>query len=770
MQDLMTERMRAGDTEQEQETSSIGLKGMIGAALMATKAHKVAAPMASYLIRNGSRFHFSHDFAYVNIDSFFKEVHEDFDISADENGSVFFKSSVANYLYHPIELEHVCLYDFLAKYSACKPVKKSLDWARSHPSKNHLKIRPLKEERVPVINYLDFLDTKRFEGNNLFTCDIETIPPETRSIMEEHARRCCALFVPFRNVNTDLKSNGCYLERWRKEKQNGKLSAHHEQLLMNVQNCRNSMNGGRPLDMIERLTMKPSKMLHREEIDVEEEEEDDLINEAMDHFLVTGSLEGGYDNDFRDGRGRFQFQSILTRCYGSHKCGTNLVICPNVGPGDRILVTEANETMITEQHEITSIRNERDDRLNVRALNELAIKCVRRIFDKKGHIVDIEVNGTLKNVCDFADIYFCKDVDQKTSFQIIICAFIDQLYKEAEKNTKESVEDEWVNDHPCKSTKRRRCDTLRHQIGKVVNNKQLIGFLSGAGGTGKSHVIKAVCRYAQKLCEELRVKFNKRSIVVTALTGAAAVSINGETTAKAFAFKREVRNELEEFKNAYLVIVDEVSFASVADLQLLDEKMKEILDRPVEPFGGVPIVFSGDFTQLSPVGGVPLYKCDDWVTCKQLINVFMELKVNHRFEKDPGWGKLLERFRDKGPTTDEVAVISSRVVGSHKGPLEKNIPPDAVYATKTNVDRMAINDAIFVKHLEKTHSTDANVQPLVHTLCMKAGNLRFHVRGTRKEYHAMEKKAQDIIYASVGEAHVQDKTKKYHDPLLKLYH
>ncbi|KAG7352450.1 AAA domain containing protein [Nitzschia inconspicua] len=485
--------------------------------------------------------------------------------------------------------------------------------------------------------------------------------------MEEQARRCCVLFVPFRNANTDLKSNGCYLERWRKEKQNGKLSAHHEQLLMNVQNCRNSMNGGRPLDMIERLTMKPSKMLHREKIDVEEEEEDDLINEAMDHFLVTGSLEGGYDNDFRDGRGRFQFQSILTRCYKSHKCGTNLVICPNVGPGDRILVIEANETMITEQHEITSIRNERDDRLNVRALNELAIKCVRRIFDKKGHIVDIEVNGTLKNVCDFADINFCKDVDQKTSFQIIICAFIDQLYKEAEKNTKESVEDEWVNDHPRKSTKRRRCDTLRHQIGKVVNNKQLIGFLSGAGGTGKSHVIKTVCRYAQKLCEELRVKFNKRSIVVTALTGAAAVSINGKTTAKAFAFKREVRNELKEFKNAYLVIVDEVSFA-------------------------------------------------------------------------------------------------------HKGPLEKNIPPDAVYATKTNVDRMAINDAIFVKHLEKTHSTDANVQPLMHTLCIKAGTLRFHVRGTRKEYHAMEKKAQDIIYASVGEAHVQDKTKKYHDPLLKLYH
>ncbi|KAG7372125.1 hypothetical protein IV203_018268 [Nitzschia inconspicua] len=33
----------------------------------------------------------------------------------------------------------------------------------------------------------------------------------------------------------------------------------------------------------------------------------------------------------------------------------------------------------------------------------------------------------------------------------------------------------------------------------------------------------------------------------------------------------------------------------------------------------------------------------------------------------------------------------------------------------------------------------------------------------------MENKAQDVMYAAVGEAHVSDKCKKYHDPLLKLY-
>ncbi|KAG7339314.1 hypothetical protein IV203_023960 [Nitzschia inconspicua] len=112
MQQQMAERKELLDLELEEEASSVGLKGMIGAALMATKVHKVAAPMASYLIRNGSRFHFSHNFSYVDIGSFFKAIQEDLNISADEDGSVFLKSSVSNYLCRPKELEEVCVYDF----------------------------------------------------------------------------------------------------------------------------------------------------------------------------------------------------------------------------------------------------------------------------------------------------------------------------------------------------------------------------------------------------------------------------------------------------------------------------------------------------------------------------------------------------------------------------------------------------------------------------------------------------------------------------------
>ncbi|KAG7357975.1 AAA domain containing protein [Nitzschia inconspicua] len=486
-------------------------------------------------------------------------MHEDLEISADEEGCMFYNSSVANYLCSPKESEDVCLYDLLAKYSACRPGTNSLNWGRPHPNKDHLKIKALNDECLPVINHLDCLDTKQFEEHDIFTCNIKTIPPEIHLVMEEHAKRCCVVFA-----NTDLQLHGSFLKRWRKEKEDGKLGRRHIQFLVNVQNCRNSTNGGKSLDMVERLTSKPAKHGCLGEINFEEEEVEDDINEAFDQFLLEGSLEGGFDNEFRNSRGQFNChsQSILTRCHGSHQCGSNLVICPNVGHGDCLLVVEARERMVSEGNETTVLRPNQDNYLNCQALNELAIKVVRRIVDKNGRVVDIGVNGTLENVRDFADIFFCDDGDQWRSFQIITCAFIDQLYKEAERTEKESSQPQYMDGHHLSPAKRRRFDDIRGKIGKVIDNKQLIGFLCGAGGTGKSHVIKTVCRHAQKLCEELHVKFDKRSIVLMALTGAAPVSINGETTAKAFAFKREVRNELEEFKKAYLVIVDEVSFAS----------------------------------------------------------------------------------------------------------------------------------------------------------------------------------------------------------------
>ncbi|KAG7368582.1 hypothetical protein IV203_031325 [Nitzschia inconspicua] len=156
------------------------------------------------------------------------------------------------------------------------------------------------------------------------------------------------------------------------------------------------MNGGRPVDMIERLTVKPVTSRYKNGYDVEEEDGDDILNEAMDQFFLSESLELGYDNEFRDSRGRFQCQSILTRCHGSHRCGKNLVVCLNVQSSERFIVVEATETRPSETNETDFSTCNRH--LNVKALNELALKVVTRVVDKNGRAIDMGVNGTLENV------------------------------------------------------------------------------------------------------------------------------------------------------------------------------------------------------------------------------------------------------------------------------------------------------------------------------------------------------------------------------------
>jgi hypothetical protein len=68
--------------------------------------------------------------------------------------------------------------------------------------------------------------------------------------------------------------------------------------------------------------------------------------------------------------------------------------------------------------------------------------------------------------------------------------------------------------------------------------------------------------FAKSLCKGLNVTYNSRTIVVTALTGAAAVSICGETTDMACALNRSVcSQEIEQWKYAYLLFGDRISFA-----------------------------------------------------------------------------------------------------------------------------------------------------------------------------------------------------------------
>lgn len=129
-------------------------------------------------------------------------------------------------------------------------------------------------------------------------------------------------------------------------------------------------------------------------------------------------------------------------------------------------------------------------------------------------------------------------------------------------------------------------------------------FLTGSAGSGKTHLLNRYIRY-------LRVRNAK--VAVTASTGIAATHIGGMTVHSwcglgirrevldadldAIAKKKPVRNRVLQTR---VLIIDEISMLSAGTLTCIDRILRHF-KKSALPFGGIQVVFAGDFFQLPPV-------------------------------------------------------------------------------------------------------------------------------------------------------------------------
>ena len=150
-------------------------------------------------------------------------------------------------------------------------------------------------------------------------------------------------------------------------------------------------------------------------------------------------------------------------------------------------------------------------------------------------------------------------------------------------------------------------------------------FLSGVSGAGKSFVVNKFVEVMQEhfLSEGVPPEKISKAIVVTGSTGLASANIGGVTIHSFTGLYRcdkpidkkkvrdkEYRKEMNmspnfygangNMKNAEVVIVDEVSMLDSVFIDNMDTLLK-VAKKNNEPFGGVVMVFVGDFMQLPPV-------------------------------------------------------------------------------------------------------------------------------------------------------------------------
>lgn len=133
-------------------------------------------------------------------------------------------------------------------------------------------------------------------------------------------------------------------------------------------------------------------------------------------------------------------------------------------------------------------------------------------------------------------------------------------------------------------------------------------FLTGPGGSGKTELIKQMVKHSNE---------NGRKVQVCALTGCAAVLLSCKAkTVHSFAgiglasgtveevVRKVISNKykLKNWKGIDVLIIDEVSMMSVKLFEILDYIARRSRKKLSTPFGGIQVIFSGDFYQLPPVG------------------------------------------------------------------------------------------------------------------------------------------------------------------------
>jgi len=131
--------------------------------------------------------------------------------------------------------------------------------------------------------------------------------------------------------------------------------------------------------------------------------------------------------------------------------------------------------------------------------------------------------------------------------------------------------------------------------------------LTGDPGTGKSYVIDTICQIVSLL--------GLGKVAASSYNGIAAVNIDGTTICSMFSIneKKSGRNThldstiIEEMRlvldidKVVCLIIDEISTVDTRIIALLNFRMQQLLGIYDLPFGGVPVLFVGDFNQLGPV-------------------------------------------------------------------------------------------------------------------------------------------------------------------------
>jgi ATP-dependent DNA helicase PIF1 len=228
-------------------------------------------------------------------------------------------------------------------------------------------------------------------------------------------------------------------------------------------------------------------------------------------------------------------------------------------------------------------------------------------------------------------------------------------------------------------------------------------FLTGPGGSGKTELIKRMVNMSGTNCQ------------VCALTGCAAILLNCKAkTIHSWSgiglangtieeiVRRVIGNKFKiaQWKKTNVLIIDEVSMMSLKVFEILDTIGKRIRKNPLKPFGGIQLVFAGDFYQLPPVGEDEAstafcFESDRWAST---FDVTVQLKTIFR-QTDTVYSDILNQIRIGKLFKSSYEKLKERI--NKEVPPDTLIKPTILLPRRKDVDLINSNESYKLGDVEK---------------------------------------------------------------------
>ena len=183
-------------------------------------------------------------------------------------------------------------------------------------------------------------------------------------------------------------------------------------------------------------------------------------------------------------------------------------------------------------------------------------------------------------------------------------------------------------------------------------------FITGPAGSGKSSLLLSIADYFRD---------QGKKVTVVSSTGISAINVKGKTIHSWAGIRLGKENYgtiYERIKNNQrykenwktdILICDELPMIGRKTMELIS-KVGCLMRKNQQPFGGIIMIFSGDFLQLPPINDSFCFSSELW---KQLNLKVVRLTHSYRFP-DQRYFELLSRARIGKLNEEDVSLLKNR--------------------------------------------------------------------------------------------------------------